>query len=142
MSLSAWEQRALHSIESRLAGSDPELSTLLVTFTELACDEEMPAAEKVTPSWLAFRRPSRKFRRLHRGWANVGYRRLNVRWAMLLLLTSIALITIALAVTMNITSTSTSQEVCTTPWIASCASPAPAGSPGAATHSTPSAHAS
>jgi hypothetical protein len=61
MSLSAWEQRALHSIENGLAGSDPELTTLLGAFTELVSNEEMPAAERVTPSWLAFRK-SRRFR--------------------------------------------------------------------------------
>lgn len=140
MSLSAWEQRALHSIESGLAGTDPELTTLLVTFTELASDEEMPAGEQVTPSWLAFRRPSRKSRRLHRGRANIGRRCPGVRWALLLLslLTAISVIYVALA----LTRTSTSQEVCTTPWSAICGSPAPAGSSGAATHSTPSAHAS
>jgi hypothetical protein len=124
MSLSAWEQRALHSIENSLVGSDPELTTLLAAFTELVSDEEMPAAERVTPSWLAFRPPSRKSRRFRRGRASPGCRRLSMRWAMLLLLllTVISLISVALAFSRS----STSQVGCATPWIASCASPAPA----------------
>ena len=43
MSLSTWEQQALDSIKDGLAGSDPELSALLTTFTQLTADEEMPA---------------------------------------------------------------------------------------------------
>ena len=42
MSLSTWERQALDSIKDGLAGSDPELATLLTTFTRLAADEEMP----------------------------------------------------------------------------------------------------
>jgi hypothetical protein len=140
MSLSAWEQRALHSIENSLAGSDPELTTLLGAFTELVSAEEMPAAERVTPSWLPFRPPSRKSRRFGRGWASLGCRRLSMRWAMLvlLLLTIISLISVALAFSRS----STSQVGCATPWIANCSSPAPAGGQGSATRSTPAAHTS
>jgi hypothetical protein len=42
MSLSAREQQALNSIRDGLAGSDPELATLLATFTDQASGEEMP----------------------------------------------------------------------------------------------------
>jgi hypothetical protein len=141
MSLSAWEQRALHSIENSLAGSDPELTTLVAAFTELASGEEMPAVEQVTPgSWPAFRHPARKARRLRRAWASSGCRRLSMRWAMLvlLLLTIISLISVALAFSRG----STSQQGCVTPWIANCSSPAPAGGPGSATHDAPAAHTS
>ena len=64
MSLSAWEQQALNSIKDGLAGSDPELATLLATFTELASGEEMPVREniRVIPHWV-IRRPRRKPRR-------------------------------------------------------------------------------
>ena len=47
MSLSAWEQRNLHSIKDGLAGSDPGLATLLATFNQLASGEEMPALEEI-----------------------------------------------------------------------------------------------
>jgi hypothetical protein len=53
MSLSAREQQALNSIRDGLAGSDPELATLLATFTEQASGEEMPPRENIrmTPRW-------------------------------------------------------------------------------------------
>ena len=49
MSLSSHEEHALHSIEDRLCVSDPELASLLATFTRLTADEDMPAREK-TPA--------------------------------------------------------------------------------------------
>ncbi len=53
MSLSAREQQTLNSIRDGLAGSDPELATLLATFTEQASGEEMPVRENIrmTPRW-------------------------------------------------------------------------------------------
>jgi hypothetical protein len=136
MSLSAWEQRALHSIENGLAGSDPELTTLVAAFTELASGEEMPTVEQVMPgSWPAFRHPARKARRLRRAWASRATgRRPTTRWTMLLLLllTVISVISVALAFSRG----STGRDTCATPWIASCASPAPA------TRSAPATHAS
>ena len=53
MSLSAREQQTLNSIRDGLAGSDPELATLLATFTEQASGEQMPPREniRVTPRW-------------------------------------------------------------------------------------------
>jgi hypothetical protein len=51
MSLSAHEQQALSSIEERLSGSDPELASLLATFTRLTASEDMPVREKVRARW-------------------------------------------------------------------------------------------
>lgn len=47
MTLSAWEQQALDSIQDGLASSDPRLAALLTTFTRLVSDEEMPVREKI-----------------------------------------------------------------------------------------------
>lgn len=47
MSLSTREQHALHSIEDGLAGSDPELTSLLATFTKLTEGEAFPEREKI-----------------------------------------------------------------------------------------------
>jgi hypothetical protein len=59
VSLSAREQQALNSIRDGLAGSDPDLATLLATFTEQASGEEMPVREniRVTPRWGSPRYP-------------------------------------------------------------------------------------
>jgi hypothetical protein len=62
MSLSSHEQHALHSIENRLCVSDPELASLLATFTRLTAGEEMPAREKTPAGRLA---PHRSHRRRH-----------------------------------------------------------------------------
>jgi len=51
MSLSAWEWQALNSISDQLADSDPQLTALLISFTELASGESMPARERVRPSF-------------------------------------------------------------------------------------------
>ena len=50
MSLSSHEQHALHSIEDRLCVSDPELASLLATFTRLNAGEDMPVREKAPAS--------------------------------------------------------------------------------------------
>jgi hypothetical protein len=47
MSLNAREQRTLAAIEDRVSGSDPELASLLATFTRLTSGEEMPAREQI-----------------------------------------------------------------------------------------------
>jgi hypothetical protein len=59
MSLSAWEQQALDSIKDRLADSEPQLTVLLTTFTELA-PGEMPVRERIRASsrWAMKRRRS------------------------------------------------------------------------------------
>ena len=62
MSLSSHEQHALHSIEDRLCVSDPELASLLATFTRLTAGEDMPAREK-TPASRGTTRHSHRRRR-------------------------------------------------------------------------------
>src|SRR5260370_15618238 len=63
MSLSAWEQQSLDSIEDELAGSDPKLASLLATFARHASGEEMPVREKIPNPALRrgnVRRPARR----------------------------------------------------------------------------------
>jgi hypothetical protein len=60
MSLSSHEQHALHSIEDRLCVSDPELASLLATFSRLTAGEDMPAREKAPASRAAARRSHRR----------------------------------------------------------------------------------
>jgi hypothetical protein len=70
MSLSAQEQQALDSIGHKLSVSDPELTSLLTTFTRLTAGEDMPAREK-TPAgagWAGRRLRRHRRRRL---WAMV-----------------------------------------------------------------------
>ena len=81
MSLSAWELQALDSIKDRLAGSDPELVTLLMTFTRLAADEEMPPRATLRArSRRAIQRSRRRARR-GRDRAGQAYQRLSSRYA-------------------------------------------------------------
>lgn len=47
MSLGEWERRALATIESGLARSDPRLAALLRTFTRLVSSEAMPVRGKI-----------------------------------------------------------------------------------------------
>ena len=126
MSLSAWEQQALNSIKDDLAGSDPELATLLVTFTELASGEEMPVREniRVIPQWI-IKRPRRK--RRHRAWERAGRVRrfLRLHYAPLLwLLVTTVLISVAVALSL-----SGGHVSCQEAWATSCAHPTPASSP-------------
>ena len=60
MSLSSHEQHALHSIEDQLCVSDPELASLLATFTRLTADEDMPVREKTPAGPQANRRSHRR----------------------------------------------------------------------------------
>jgi len=127
MSLSAWEQQALNSIKEDLVGSDPELATLLATFTELASGEEMPVREniRVIPHWV-LRRPRRK-RQRHRGRdLAAGVRRfLRLRYALVLCLLVTAVL-ISVAVTL---SRGGGHVSCQEFWPTSCAHPTPASSP-------------
>ncbi len=119
MSLSAWEQRTLDSIKDELAGSDPGLTTLLITFNQLASDEEMQAREVIRLGLRRIARCSRRKRRHHhRGKAGRAGDRLGVRWAALLLwlLISISLVTVAL-----VFSRGSSQGACPQSWAAVCA---------------------
>jgi hypothetical protein len=126
MSLSGWEQQVLNSIKDGLAGSDPELATMLATFTELASGEEMPVREniRVIPHG-GMRRPRRKRRNHTREMAAWVRRRLRLRYALVLwLLVTAALIGAALAL-----SRGGGHVSCAAFWPASCAHPAPASSP-------------
>jgi hypothetical protein len=126
MSLSAREQQALNSIREGLAGSDPELATMLASFTELASGEEMPIRENIqmTPPW-GIRRPRR--RRRHRHWKKAGrvHQFLRPRYAVVLWLLITAVL-IGVAVTL---SRSDGHVSCQQFSPAVCAHPAPASSP-------------
>jgi hypothetical protein len=69
MSLSAQEQQVLDSIGHKLSVSDPELASLLTTFTRLTAGEDMPAREKT---------------QARAGWAGhrLGRHRRRRRWRM------------------------------------------------------------
>jgi Protein of unknown function (DUF3040) len=105
MSLSAWEQQALDSIKDDLAGSDPQLASLLTTFTRLASAEEMPVQETIV---------SGRSRRM------AGH--VKLQWAVLLLwlLITVAMITVALTL-----SHGGGQGTCTGSWPTLCSHPAP-----------------
>lgn len=51
MSLSAREWQALHSIESQLADSDPDLDAMLTTFAGTAGGDGMPPTERGRTGW-------------------------------------------------------------------------------------------
>ncbi len=80
MGLRADEQQAMHSIEDGLAISDPQLVSLLATFTRLTAGEALPGRETIPD-----RRPGESLR-----WQLVG--------PLLWLVTSVALIGVALAI--------------------------------------------
>jgi hypothetical protein len=79
MSLSTWEQQALDSIKDGLAGSDPELTALLTTFSQLAAGEAMPA--RVT--LRARSRRAVQGARSRRGRSGRAYQRVCLRYALL-----------------------------------------------------------
>lgn len=71
MSLSAQEQQALNAIGDNLSVSDPELASLLATFTRLTAGENMPEREKTREGTRrAARRPGRHRRHRLRGRAH------------------------------------------------------------------------
>jgi hypothetical protein len=119
MSLSAWEQQALESIKSALAGSDPELAALLSAFSRLASDEEIPNRE-TTPaaSRRAFRRLRRDRRRsrVRRACRRLGF----PGTALLVLWPLITAVLIAVALILNAggnrgTCTETAAMICVAP---------------------------
>jgi hypothetical protein len=97
MSLSPWELQSLDSIKDGLTGSDPELSALLITFTRLTADEEMPARATLRArSRRAIQRSRRRARR-GRDQAGLAYQRLRSRYAVLAwLLVTMVMISTAL----------------------------------------------
>jgi hypothetical protein len=99
MSLSTWEKQALDSIEGGLAGSAPELASLLATFSRLAAGEEMPERAKVRA--LQPRRPLRRLRRPGGGRLPPDARRPHLGWqrvwpVALWLVVSLGMIAVAL----------------------------------------------
>jgi hypothetical protein len=114
MSLSAREKQALDSIEGGLAGSAPELTSMLATFSRLAASEDMPERAKVRA--LQPRRARR--RRQHPGRDGVLrharrlYLRLGWQQTMLLLwlVVSIGLVVVALMLSRG------GHAVCTQSW--------------------------
>ena len=131
MSLSAWEQQVLDSIKDDLAGSDPRLVALLITFTRLASDEKMPVREKVHATSRRAPRSSRPKpghpRRNEVGrHARREYQHLGLAMMLLWLLITVALIAFAVE-----SSRGSSQDACPGPWPLACAdAPAPSSSPG------------
>jgi len=125
MSLSAWEQQALDSIEDELAGSDPKLASLLATFARHASGEELPVREKI-PN-LALRRGNvrRPARRL--------FPRLGVQQTMLLLWLTVTIALIAVALVLNRDSRN---GLCPGSWAVACTQQAPVHSPRPAAHKT------
>jgi len=131
MSLGAWEQQALDSIEDGLAGSDPELAVLMTTFTELASGEDMPARENIRArSRRAIMQSRRKRRHCIRAKAWPVNRYLRVRYALVLwLVPTAALIAIALSL-----SGGSGQVPCAGSWPTFCAHPVPVSSSPPAPH--------
>ena len=131
MSLNAWEQQALDSIKDGLTGSDPELAALLSAFTRLASGEDMPDREKTR---AGSRRSLRRLRRarmranVRRVWQRLCFQRAAL---LLCLLTSAALIAVALALPAG-----GDHATCAETWAMVCTGPAPAHSPGLASHNT------
>lgn len=138
MSLSAWEWQALNSIRDQLADSDPQLTALLISFTELASGESMPARERVRPSSRrAVVRSYRKRQYQGRARALRMYRNLMSRWALLLwLLVTAVLISVAVALSRG----DSGDAACTGYWSAICAHPAPASGSPAASHGAVVSH--
>jgi hypothetical protein len=93
MSPVGWEHQALDSIQSALGHTDPELASLLATFTRLAASEEMPAHEKVRSP--IGHRPRRHRSRPRRGRAPHRHRSLQRAAILTWLITTTAMITVA-----------------------------------------------
>ncbi len=118
MSLNAWEQQALDSIEDGLAGSDPELTAMLSAFTRLVSGERAPDGER-------FREGSRRaLRRLRGARRRSGVRRacqrLGFQRAVLLLWLLTTAVVIAAALVLNAggghgSCTETAAMVCVNP---------------------------
>jgi hypothetical protein len=135
MSLSAWEQQALDSITEKLMGSDPSLTALLATFTQLTSGEDMPLRERIRPP---SRCSARYWRHLPRYRSSLIrrtirlFQRLGLQGAAMLLwlLLTVTLITAALALCR-----SHNPHTCTSAWAVVCASPAPTHGVGSAARS-------
>jgi hypothetical protein len=125
MSLSAWEQQALDSIEDELAGSDPKLASLLATFARHASGEQMPVREKIPYPALRrgyVRRPARRL-----------LPRLGLQQTMLLLWLTVTIVLIAIALVLNRDSRN---GPCRGSWAVACTQQEPVHSPRPAAHKT------
>ena len=120
MSLSTREQQALEGIENRLAGSDPKLAALLVTFARLTSGEAMPAREEVREdARLPGRWTRRVFRRARRLLA--AYAGLDHALALLWVLVAVGVIAVAVAL-----SGGGRAGACVRSWPVTCTAPASA----------------
>ena len=123
MSLSTWERQALDSIKDGLAGSDPELATLLTTFTRLAADEEMPKRATLQARSRRAIQRSRRSGRRRAAQAGQAYQRLRSRHAVLAWL----LVTMVMIGTALVLSRGNGQAACSSSVFGpACANPAPA----------------
>ena len=125
MSLSAWEQQALDSIEDELVGADPKLASLLATFARLASGEEMPAREKIRKQSLHrgnVRRPARRL-----------FPRLGLQRTILLLWLTVTIVLIAIALVLDHDSRN---GPCRGSWGVVCTQQEPVHSPRPAAHKT------
>ena len=127
MSLSAWEQQALRSIEDGLTASDPKLTSLLATFTRLTKDEELPRHEQIAAGGKP-RGPHRSRAGRYRGPPHAWRARMASQPAtlyraglLLWLIIAICLVAVALAVNRN----GGGSRTCPSPWLAACGAPAP-----------------
>jgi hypothetical protein len=133
MSLSTWEQQALDSIKDELAGSDPELTALLTTFSQLAADEEMPARVTLRARSRRAVQSSRQKRRR----TGQAYQRLYLRYALLVWFVMTATI-IGAAVTL---SRGNVQSACPRSWwAAACASQVPSSGAPFTAQTIPAGH--
>ena len=125
MSLTEPETQALGSIADGLAGSDPQLASMLTIFSRLATGEEMPARQTTRARYgrPAVFRPRRARRHPRRGIAVPHARRRYARlgWPQALLVLgaviSAALLTAALALTAS------GPTTCARPMGTACPSP-------------------
>jgi Protein of unknown function (DUF3040) len=125
MSLSAWEQQALDSIEDELAGSDPKLASLLATFARHALGEEMPVRENIRNQSLRRRNVRRPARRL--------FPRLGLQQTMLLLWLTVTIAVLAIALVLN---RGSRNGPCRGSWGMACTQQEPVHSPRPAAHKT------
>ena len=103
MSLSARDRQALSSIQDQIAGSDPQLASMMTMFTGLASGEEMPTLEDIRaggPRPRARAAAGRAATRTPRALSHRTRRRLNRQPALYLLWLTVAitLITVTLAI--------------------------------------------
>lgn len=120
MSLTEWEQQALDSIRDGFAASDPRLASMLITFSQLASEEEMPVREEIRGgSRRALQRSLRRPRgRPGGGRRDRRHRRLGLQRGAWLVWLVVTVVTIVVAVAMN---RGITPSKCTGTWATLCA---------------------